>query len=151
MRLFRPFVWLVPVLLIGVSTPSPAGEDVGPFVQAVWLVQRHGKSDVVRPEYDQKLKGELSKALGKQAVLTAAGVQGLMEPTTFAKLAGDRRALIPTRFAPARVRRAGVGLGIANGQKPTVDGGCLSRFCVATPAPWSWKGKDCAFQPMLMR
>jgi hypothetical protein len=38
MRSVRPFVWLVPVLLIGVSTPSSAGEDVGPFVRTVWLV-----------------------------------------------------------------------------------------------------------------
>ena len=89
MRSFRPFVWLVPVLLIGVSTPSSAGEDVGPFVRAVWLVQRHGKPEVVRPEYDQKLKGKLSKTLGKQSILTAVGVQGLMDPSTFAKLAGD--------------------------------------------------------------
>ena len=40
------------------------------------------------PENDQKLKGKLSKALGKEGVLTAAGVQGLMDPSTFAKLAG---------------------------------------------------------------
>ncbi len=88
-RSFRFFVWLVPVLLIGVSTASYAGEDVGPFVRAVWLVQRHGKSEVIRPEYDQKLKGKLSKTLGKQSILTAAGVQELMDPSTFAKLAGD--------------------------------------------------------------
>src|SRR5208282_5290108 len=89
MRSLRSFVWLVPVLLIGVSTPSSAGEDVGPFVRAVWLIQRHGKPEVVRPEYDQKLKGKLSKTLGKQSILTAVGVQGLMDPSTFAKLAGD--------------------------------------------------------------
>ncbi len=74
MRSFRPFVRLVPVLLIGVSTPSSAGEDVGPFVRAVWLVQRHGKPEAIRPEYDQKLKGKLSKTLGKQSILTAVGV-----------------------------------------------------------------------------
>ena len=58
MRSFRAFLWLVRDFLIGVSTPSSAGEDVGPFVRAVWLVQRHGKPEVVRPEYDQKLKGK---------------------------------------------------------------------------------------------
>jgi len=58
-------------------------------VRAVWLVQRHGKPEVVRPEYDPKLKGRLSKTLGKQSILTAVGVQGLMDPSTFAKLAGD--------------------------------------------------------------
>ena len=89
MKSFGPFVWLTPVLLIGVPTPSHAGEDVGPFVRAVWLVQRHGNPQVVRPENDQKLKGKVSKALGKESILTAAGVQGLMDPSTFAKLAGD--------------------------------------------------------------
>ena len=74
MRSFRAFLWLVRDFLIGVSTPSSAGEDVGPFVRAVWLVQRHGKPEVVRPEYDQKLKGKLSEALRKQGILTAAGV-----------------------------------------------------------------------------
>ena len=28
------------------------------FRPFVWLVQRHGKPEVVRPEYDQKLKGK---------------------------------------------------------------------------------------------
>src|SRR5271157_4480299 len=96
MRSFRPFVWLVPVLLIGVPTPSNAGEDDGPFVRAIWLVQRHGNPEVVRPENDQKLKGKLSKALGKQGILTAKGVQGLMDPSTFARLAGDKGQLDPT-------------------------------------------------------
>ena len=73
-RSLRSFVWLVPVLLIGISSPFPAGEDVGPFVRAVWLDQRHVKPEVVRPEYEQKLKGKLSKALDKQGILTAAGV-----------------------------------------------------------------------------
>jgi hypothetical protein len=80
-RSFRCFVWLVPVLVIGIPIRSNAGEDVGPFVRAVWLVQRHGNSEVVRPENDQKLKGTLSKALSKQGILTAAGVQGLMDPS----------------------------------------------------------------------
>ena len=96
MRSFRPFVWLVPVLLIGVPTPSNAGEDDGPFVRAIWLVQRHGNPEVVRPENDQKLKGKLSKALGKQGILTAKGVQGLTDPSTFARLAGDKGQLDPT-------------------------------------------------------
>jgi hypothetical protein len=96
MRSFQAFVWMVPVLLIGVPTSSHAGEDVGPLVRAVWLLQRHGNPEVVRPENDQKLKGRLSKVLGKQGVLTATGVQGLMDPSTFSKIAGDDARLDPT-------------------------------------------------------
>ena len=97
----RPFVWLVPVLLIGVPIPSHADEDVGPFVRAFWLVQRHGKPEVVRPENDQKVKGKLSKALGKEGILTAAGVQGLMDPSTFEKLAGADGQLDPAEVKKA--------------------------------------------------
>ena len=84
-RLIR---WVAPVLLLAPAARCPAGDDVGPLVRSLWLVQRYGKADAVAPENDQKLKGTLSKALGKGAVLTAKGVQGLMEPSTFEKLAG---------------------------------------------------------------
>jgi hypothetical protein len=68
---------------------------VGPLVRALWLVQRYGTVESVQPQNDQKTKGKLSKALGKQGVLTAPGVQGLMDPSTFAKLAGDKGQLDP--------------------------------------------------------
>jgi protein-tyrosine-phosphatase len=72
-----------------------AGDDVGPLVRSVWLVHRYGTAESTNPQIDQKLKGKLSKALGKQGILTAAGVQGIMDPSTFAKLAGDRGQLDP--------------------------------------------------------
>ena len=65
-----------------------AGDDVGPLVRSLWLVQRFGTAESVAPRNDQKLKGKLSKALGKEGILTAAGVQGLMDSSTFEKLAG---------------------------------------------------------------
>jgi hypothetical protein len=68
---------------------------VGPLVRALWLVQRYGTAESVQPQNDQKTKGKLSKALGKQGVLTAPGVQGLMDPSTFAKLAGAKAQLDP--------------------------------------------------------
>ncbi|MGO9463780.1 MAG: hypothetical protein ACLQIB_03915 [Isosphaeraceae bacterium] len=70
------------------ATRSWAGDDVGPLVRSLWLVQRYGTVESVKPENDQKTKGKLSKALGKPGILTAVGVQGLMNPSTFAKLAG---------------------------------------------------------------
>ena len=65
-----------------------AGEDVGPLVRLLWLVQRFGTTEAIGPENDQKLKGTLSKALGKEVTLTAPGLRGLMEPSTFDRLAG---------------------------------------------------------------
>ena len=82
--------WLAPTLLLVPTTHCLAGDDVGPLVRSLWLVQRYGTAESVQPQNDQKLKGKLSKALGKEGILTAAGVQGLMDPSTFAKLAGGR-------------------------------------------------------------
>jgi hypothetical protein len=66
-----------------------AGDDPGPLVRSLWLVQRHGTAESIQPQNDQQTKGKLSKALGKHLILTATGVQGLMEPSTFARLAGS--------------------------------------------------------------
>ena len=84
-RLIR---WVAPVLLLAPAARCPAGDDVGPLVRSLWLVQRFGTADAVAPGNDQKVKGTLSKALGKEGTLTAAGVQGLMDSSTFEKLAG---------------------------------------------------------------
>ena len=88
--------WLAPILLLVPTTHCLAGDDVGPLVHSLWLVHRYGTAESVRPQNDQKLKGKLSKALGKQGILTTAGVQGLMDPSTFAKLAGNKGLLDPT-------------------------------------------------------
>ena len=92
--------WLAPTLLLVPTTHCLAGDDVGPLVRSLWLVQRYGTAESVQPQNDQKLKGKLSKALGKEGILTAAGVQGLMDPSTFAKLAGD-----DARLDPAEVKK----------------------------------------------
>jgi arsenate reductase len=84
----RLILWLALAFLLAPAARCPAGEDEGPLLRSLWLIQRYGKADAVAPENDQKLKGTISKALGKGAVLTAKGVQGLMEPSTFEKLAG---------------------------------------------------------------
>jgi len=84
-RLIR---WVAPALFLTTAARCPAGEDVGPLVRSLWLAHRYGKPEAVIPEHDQKLKGTLSKALGNERTLTAAGVQGLMDTSTFEKLAG---------------------------------------------------------------
>ena len=80
-----------PIVLACLLAPSArclAGDDVGPLVRSLWLVQRFGTAEAVATRNDQKVKGKLSKALGKENTLTVAGVQGLMDSTPFEKLAG---------------------------------------------------------------
>ena len=67
--------------------PAP-GSDVGPLVRALWLVQRYGTADAADPMNDQRIKGTLFKALGKEGELTLKELEGFMEPETFKKLAG---------------------------------------------------------------
>lgn len=70
------------------SVPVLAGEkDPGPLVSALWLLQKFGTQDAVNPRNDQSLKARLSKGL-KDHALTAVELEGMMEPTTFANLAG---------------------------------------------------------------
>jgi arsenate reductase (thioredoxin) len=47
------------------SGPAP-GSDVGPLVRALWLVQRYGTAEAVDPANDQRVKGVIFKALGKE-------------------------------------------------------------------------------------
>jgi arsenate reductase len=84
---------LGPFLVMISCSLSRASDDVGPLVRGLWLVQAHGRPEMVRPENDQKLKGAIFKALGKEAVFTASGVKGLMDSETFSKLAGTEGRL----------------------------------------------------------
>ena len=79
---------VAPVLLLAPAARCVAGDDAGPLVRSLWLVQRFGTAESVAARNDEKVKGKLSKALGKEGTLTASGVQGLMEPSTFEELAG---------------------------------------------------------------
>jgi arsenate reductase (thioredoxin) len=76
------------MLLLVPATRSIAGDDAGPLVRSLWLVQRYGTAESINPRNDQKTKGKLARALGKPGILTAEGVKELMDPSTFARLAG---------------------------------------------------------------
>jgi len=89
------------IAALALATGSSPGSDVGPLVRALWLVQRYGTSDAVNPANDQKVKGALFKALGKDGELTLSELDGLMESDTFAKLAGS-----DSRITPAEIDRA---------------------------------------------
>ncbi len=86
---------IAPVLLVACAGRCQAGEDVGPLVRSLWLVQRFGTPEAIAPENDQKVKGQLSKTPGKQGVLTMAGVRGLMDASAFERLAGADGELGP--------------------------------------------------------
>jgi len=67
----------------------PRRNSIRCLVRSLRLVHRYGAAESVQPQNDQKTKGKLAKALGKDGVLTATGTEGLMDLTTFARLAGD--------------------------------------------------------------
>ena len=85
--------------MIGASPPDH--EHVGPMVRSLWLIQRRGTPEAADPRNDPRIKGLLSKALGKENVLALAGVKNLMDPSEFSKLAGP-----DGRLDPDEVRRA---------------------------------------------
>ena len=83
--------WAFAILVVasfGVAA-TPAAEDPGPLVPALWLVQRYGTAAATDARNDQRVKGALFKALGKEGELTLSELGGLMEPETFKKLAGS--------------------------------------------------------------
>jgi hypothetical protein len=80
--------------------PAPEG-DPGPLVRALWLVQRYGTEAAADPANDQRLKGALSKALGKDGGLSLSKLDGFMEPETFKKLAGASGRLGPEEIGKA--------------------------------------------------
>ena len=86
--------------LTATGASPPDKDDVGSMVRALWLVQRHGTLEAADPRNDVRTKGLLSKALGKEGILTPAGVKNLMDPSEFAKFAGP-----DGRLDPSEVRR----------------------------------------------
>jgi arsenate reductase len=93
--------WLPIFLILAPITPTMGGDEVGPLVRSLWLVQRYGTTEAVTPHSDRQVKGKLAKALGKAGVLTPESMQGLMEPSTFAKLAGPDGKLDAAEVAKA--------------------------------------------------
>ena len=66
---------------------------MGSFVRGLWLVQRYGTADAVDPANDQRVKGALAKALGKDGNITLSQLDAFMEPDVFKKLAGTDERL----------------------------------------------------------
>jgi arsenate reductase (thioredoxin) len=89
------------LVLASTGASPPDKGDVGSMVRALWLVQRHGTAEAADPRNDLRTKGLLSKALDRDGSLSLNGTQGLMDPSTFAKLAGP-----DGRLDPSEVRNA---------------------------------------------
>ena len=95
------------IAALALAAGPASGGDVGPLVRALWLVQRYGTAEAVDPANDQRVKGAIFKALGKEGELTLSELEGFMEPETFKKLAGPDGRMSGGNQARGRGRRAG--------------------------------------------
>jgi arsenate reductase (thioredoxin) len=77
------------IAVLALATGPASDVDVGPLVRALWLVQRYGTAEAVDPANDQRIKGALFKAVGKDGEISLSELGGLMEPATFQRLAGS--------------------------------------------------------------
>lgn len=71
-----------------------AGTDgepgAGPFVRALWAVQRYGSQDAADPRHDERTKASLTAALAKGGAITKQAVTNkLMDANTFGAIAGS--------------------------------------------------------------
>ena len=89
------------IAAMALASGPASGGDVGPLVRALWLVQRYGTAEAVEPANDQRVKGVIFKALGKEGEVTLAEVGGFMEPDTFHNLAGS-----DGRVGPEEIQQA---------------------------------------------
>jgi hypothetical protein len=85
------------LLLVCAALGADPTPDPGPFVSALWLVQRYGTPDAASPWNDSRTKAALAKTLNKSRTLAP----GLIDPNTFIELAGTDGSL-----DPSEVRRA---------------------------------------------
>ena len=95
----RHFILRAGVLFLAIAGPSQAADDEGALARSLRLVQRFGTPEAASPQSDQKVKGKLAKALGKTGVLSFKGIEGLMDKSTFEKLAGPDGKLDPSEAA----------------------------------------------------
>ena len=68
------------IAAVALASGPVSGGDVGPLVRALWLVQRYGTAEAVDPANDQRVKGVIFKALGKEGELTLSEVGGIHGP-----------------------------------------------------------------------
>jgi hypothetical protein len=92
-------LWLIAAFALG-GEPS-TGNNAGPLVQSLWLVQQYGTPAAANPANDRQVKGALAKSLGKDGTLALAKLEGFMESETIKKLAGAGGRVSPEEIKNA--------------------------------------------------
>ena len=59
--------WVAPVLLLAPAARCPAGDDVGPLVRSLWLVQRFGTAEAVAPGTIRRSRGRSRRPWARRA------------------------------------------------------------------------------------
>ncbi len=93
------YLSLIAALALG-GLPS-TDSDTGPFVRSLWFVQRYGTATATDPGNDQRVKGALAKALGKDGGLALSKLEGFIESDTIKKL-----AVADGRISAAKIKQA---------------------------------------------
>jgi arsenate reductase len=93
------YLSMIAALALGAGADS--APDVGPFVRALWLVQRCGTAEAADPANDSRIKALLFKAMGKDGELALEKSAELLDAGTFQQLAGADH-----RLGAAEIRSA---------------------------------------------
>ncbi len=120
-------MYLSIVAALAIGAAPEGGADVGPFVRALWLVQRYGTADALDPANDQRLKGAVARALGKDGNLVLSKLDTFMEAETVKRLAGPDGSI-----SPSEVREA-VEASVPDGRKrllPRIRESCRSAHVI---------------------
>jgi hypothetical protein len=94
-------MYLSLIVTLALGAGSAAGTDAGPLVRALWLVQRYGTAEALDPANDERVKGAVFQALGKEGELTYSKLDGFMDSESFKRLAGSDDRISPDEISKA--------------------------------------------------
>lgn len=105
MKIVRVCCWLGALGMSAVvvaAAEKGEQQDVGPYVRALWAVQRFGRLEAADPRNDGRTKARLAAALGKNGSIGRRALESeLMDAMTFERLAGANGSLEATDIARA--------------------------------------------------
>ena len=80
--------------LAALSAEKDEQRDAGPFVRALWFVQRYGTLEAADPKHDEQTKALLTNTLAKDGTITNRAIASkLMNAKTYQALAGADESL----------------------------------------------------------